>query len=77
MGKKNKRDSNLRKAAFCTKFLKVNLERRSLLVASAPAKLLWLKPSLAKYIRNSIVFEPAKFLTGKGWTKRWRRASTQ
>ena len=38
---------------------------------------LWLKPSLAKYIRNSIVFEPAKFLTGKGWTKRWRRESTQ
>jgi adenine specific DNA methylase Mod len=34
---------------------------------------LWLKPSLAKYIRNSIVFEPEKFLTGKGWTKRWRR----
>ena len=53
------------------------MERRSLLVAFAPAKLkLWLKPSLAKYIRNSIVFEPAKFLTGKGWTKRWRREST-
>lgn len=37
--KKKKRDSNLRKAAFCTKSLKVNLERRSLLVAFAPAKL--------------------------------------
>lgn len=39
MKKKKKRDCNLRKAAFCTKSLKVNLERRSLLVAFAPAKL--------------------------------------
>ena len=37
--RKKRRDCNLRKTAFCTKSLKVNLERRSLLVASAPAKL--------------------------------------